>query len=255
MSILSYGRPGPPTFVAEEGALCHDIQGLLWMQLGQGSGAYWEIFTPHGAYSDIVWSSESLHLNHNQHAVNSVFSWVSPASNTADYFTVFNNRHTIRVLGLMLPLILHTSGAISIKASIYGCQFDESNSNWPGTAIPGMQFELLSFTPTSVEPIFVPYALPAQDPLILRKGRYFIRHVWGESASVSFLSRLPHDYVPGSGTATSNRFRTDRSRTSGIDFNSSTLFDESFKSTTVGSLVADNNIAHIDFGIYGEILD
>jgi hypothetical protein len=255
MSILKYGKPGPPDFVADEGALCYDLEGLLWIQLGAVRGAYWDIFTPHGAYTDIVWSSENLQLNRTIHSPNVSLNFVAPATNTADYFTMFNNRHTMRVMGLVLPLCEHNSGAISVKAAIYGTQLDFNFPHAPGSVVPGMQFELLNFTPTLLEPLFVPYATPGQDPLILRKGKYYIRHVWGQSASVSFVSRLPYDYNSPNGTTTSNRFRADRRRESGVNFHSETLFNESFKATQVGSLAGAGNMAVIDFGIYGEILD
>lgn len=241
-----------PSHAAAHGTMYHSPDGLWWIQTGQGTAAFWELFS--GCQSgrcDVVWSSDDTPLQ--ALPTQQTFAWTSPNTATDDYATLFVLKRPMLVRALVVPLLTWTSGTLNVKAAIY--QEAHDKTYWiTKCPDPRLIFQLDGYDPTSkVEPTMIPPYDVDQEPVFLSAGRYWIRHIWGGNMTTTTLYHRTARDFGGSGTL--QHFRGDRYRAAAVDYtvDALTTFAVEF-SGTWGSSVASNIPARIDWGIYGEIL-
>lgn len=250
-SVTYYASGGPPTFAAEQGSLVRDVNNLLWEQRYPGLAQGWDVFSPNGANTRIIWSHETWFSSSITTTVSgggaTPTSEFGTPSNTSDYWTMFRLNNTVRVRGLVIPFSSFTGGTVTMKASIYQCH-TLVVPGWPWKPVANVTFALSGYAPAP-EPVLVPYSPASTAPIILTPGKYYIRHVWRNVFNGALCTRAMVDF---SAAGNGNRFRTDRKRANGYNYDTMTILDE-LPQATMGA--ADSaSMGIVNFGIWGEVL-
>lgn len=251
----------PPTHVAPFGSLWQDRDGLSWQQISKEyelgtlggtiirGGIDWQVFSPHGLRTGIMWSSDNLdQLVASASPISHSFS--GAIDETDGYHTQFPIRRTFRVKGLVLPVFDYRAGVVDVKVGLYVRR--TTCEHWSNTlADSRLLFSMLNTAPIA-SPFLIPFDNAMQDGLILRKGcDLFVRAVWGSFLEdTTIMARFPADY----NNSGDNFFRADRKTSLDSDFTLDIAdlmaadYSGSFGTTA-------DNMAKIDWGMYGDFLD
>lgn len=252
-SITYYASGGAPNFPAEQGSLVRDADGLMWEQRYPGLAQGWDLFSAHSPNTTILWTHENWMTSSLTSSTSgggaTPLSEIGTPSSSTDYWTCFRLRNTIRVLGLILPFDAFTGGTVTMKATIYECH-TQTIPGVPWKPVSNVTWGLTNYSPAP-EPVLVPYIPASTVPVVLRPGKYYIRHAWRNLFNGSINTRAMNDY---SSSGTNNKFRTDRKRTATIDYDTVDMYTEISRLGGVIGSAATSGFGIINFGLWAEVL-
>lgn len=261
----------PPDHVAPHGTLWQDRDGLHWEQKNRAillghvgehpvmGGRDWQVFSPHGTQSGILWSSSAFsRLLSVAYNIDHVFAGTQSA--TDSYHTLFPLRHTFRLKAMVLPVYKYGEGndTVNVKLGLYVKQTDLVGWSFK-LADQRLLFKIAGVEPNGGSPLMIPFNSETQDGLILRKGcELYVRAVWGAAmntlAPTKWTARYPYEFSETG----DNCFRSDRYVSGGSNFTQdiSDLMSTEY-GTVFGTSLSGNttSMARIDWGMYGDFLD
>lgn len=246
---------GPPDYTAPQGSLARDIRGVLWEQLAAGGGSYWGVFSAHGARTGVLWSQSGLQIDHSASIGPIAIPPVDLETNI-DYLTIFELYYPILLYGLVLPILVPSSGGdLKIRCGLYDCQVKNFTTH-PRRLVherAEFRYEVAGFPIGVEQPVLIPFA-DGGEPILLRPQRLFIRVLYGSTdiAALAAPCRRVMDY------GETNNFRADKHASYGptgyFDYSSTSLFQNEYPNSNFGTRPGGTTSPEqIDWGLLGEV--